>query len=113
MRKPVVVFVRGDLLLAGPIRAHAPNLHRAAALRIEVDELAVGRIIRAVIKSLRGGEPRLFAATRGNGVNVEVAIALRAVSQRFAVGRPSVPIRGTQAGDSFGRSAADRQRVDE
>src|SRR5712691_5725344 len=106
MRKPVVEFVRGDLLLAGPIWAHAPNLHRAAALRIEVDELAVGGIIRAVIKSIRGGEPRLFAAIRGNSVNVEVAIALRAVSERFAVGRPAVPISGTQPGDAFGRSAA-------
>src|SRR6266568_7932176 len=112
MRKPVVVFVRGDLLLAGPIRAHAPNLHRAAALRIEVDELAIGRIIRAVIESLRGGQPRLFAAIRGNGVNVEVAVAFRAVSQRFAVGRPAVPIRGTEASDAFGRAAGDGERVD-
>ena len=38
------------------VRLHPPDLHRAAAGRVEVDVAAVGRILRAVVQTLEVGE---------------------------------------------------------
>src|SRR2546426_8589510 len=78
MRKPIVDFVRGDLFLLAAVCAHPPDLHRAAALGIEVNELAVGRIVRAVVESLGGRETPFFAAGCGNRVDVEITMPLGA-----------------------------------
>ncbi len=93
MREPVVVIVVGDLCLLRAVRPHPPDLHRAGALGIEINKFSVRRIIRAVIQTGRGGQTGFFAAGDGNGVNVELAIALAAEGQRLAIRRPAVPIR--------------------
>src|SRR5438046_2247094 len=96
MREPVVEFIRGHLLLLAAIRMHAPDLHPAAPVRIEINPLAIRRIIRTVIQSIRARQASLSPAVQWNGVDIEVAISLGTISERQAVRRPAVPIRWPQ-----------------
>src|SRR5262249_13857267 len=77
------------------------------------DELTIGRIFRPIVQSPGRRQARLRAALDGDGVDVELPVALAAESQRLAVGRPAVPVRRSFRCDEPGRSAGDRQRVDE
>ena len=70
MWKPVVVVVGGYLLLIATVCVHAPDLHQPCPHRIEVDELAIGRIIGTVVQTNRGCQLRLFAAVSRDGVDV-------------------------------------------
>ncbi len=71
MWKPIVEFVRGHLFLIGAIGFHAPDLHRAGALRVEVNEFAVRRIVRAVIKTFGKGEPGFVTGCGRDGEDIE------------------------------------------
>src|SRR5712671_2591122 len=96
MRKPIIQFIRSHLLLLAAVRMHAPDLHRAAPVRIEINPLAIRRIIRTVIQSVRARQASLSPAVQWNGVNIKVAVSLGAISKRLAVRRPAVPIRWPQ-----------------
>src|SRR5580658_1189956 len=86
VREPIIQFVRGDLLLLAAVRAHAPDLHDAGALGVEVNVFSVGGILRTVVQPLRSREPRLVPARDGDTVNVELAVALADESQSLSVG---------------------------
>src|SRR5205823_1072914 len=53
VREPVVEIIVGDLLLSASVWSHPPDLHSSASRRVEVDVLAVGRVLRAVVESRR------------------------------------------------------------
>ena len=112
MRKPIVELVVRYLLLLGAVGAHPPEVHPAGAVGVEVNPLAVGRIIGAVVQAPCRREPRLRAAAGRDAVNVELPMAFRAVRQRPAIGRPAVPVRRTALGDPLWRAPVDGQRVD-
>jgi hypothetical protein len=86
MRKPVVIFVTGNLLLITTIRLHSPDLHRSAAHRVEVDVFAVGAILWPIIQPFSSGDPDFFATFCGYSVDVKFPIPLRSVDQELAVG---------------------------
>src|SRR5262245_19451778 len=113
MREPVVVLVGRDLLLVAAVGLHAPDLHPAGAIRVEVDGFAVGGELWAVVQPLGRRQAFLLAAFGGNAVYVELAVALTAEDERLAVRRPAVPVGWPRRRDELGRAAGDRQRVDE
>src|ERR1700684_731273 len=84
---------------------HAPNLHRAGALGIEVNIFSVGRKFRTVVEAGRGGKASFIAAGSENGVDVEFSIALTGERERLAVGRPTVPIRRRALRDAARRAS--------
>src|SRR5690242_20610325 len=92
---------------------HAPNLHGAAALGVEVDELAIRRIFGAVVEAFRGGEARFGTAGSRNRVDVKVAVALADERQCFSVRRPSMPVTWTMPwfGDAFRRATRGRNDI--
>src|SRR6266850_7596926 len=92
--KPVVEFVRGQLCLVSAISLHPPDLHRARALGIEIDELSVRRIVWPVIETFRVSEAFFLSAFDRDRVNIEFAIALAAKGERQTVRRPTMPIAG-------------------
>src|SRR6267378_4933875 len=113
VREPVVEVVVRDLLLPGPVGPHAPDLHPSAAHRVEVDVLAVGRVLRSVVESRHGGEADLVATVDRNLVNIEVAVSLADVHEPTSIGRPSVQVRGPPRGYTFRGAAGCRHRVDD
>ena len=93
MREPVAVVVGCDLFLFRAVGFHPPDLHSAGPLGIEINIFPVRRIIRAVVQTGRGGQACFPAAVNGNRVNVELTVSFGAISERFAIRRPAVPIR--------------------
>src|SRR5712671_7171315 len=85
MREPVVQFIRRDLFLFGAVGFHPPDLHRAGTLRVEVNIFSVRRVIRSVIESFRVREAFFLPASRCDGINIELAVALGAINQSSAV----------------------------
>src|ERR1035441_2342186 len=90
--EPVVEAVEGDLLLGAAVGVHAPDLHAAAALGVEVDVLAIGRIFGTIVEALGSSEASLFTSAYRDGVDVELAVTLGTVGECLAVGRPTMPI---------------------
>src|SRR4051812_31730678 len=113
MREPIIKFVGRNLRLLAAIGAHAPDLHRAAALGVEVNGPAIGRVVRTVIKTLGGCQARLPAAGGWNCVDIELAIALGTKGERFAIGRPAVPVGWSQRGYAPGSAPGGRQRIND
>src|SRR5262249_25057242 len=97
--------------LLSTISAHSPDLHRPAAFGIEIDELAVRRIIRSIVEARGGGEARLGAARDGNGVDIKFLVALGTVNEGLRVRRPSVPIGWSEGGEAGGYPAGGRHHV--
>src|SRR6266545_2217601 len=67
MRKPVLALVAGDALRFGIARTRAPggdapDVPASRPVGVEVDPLAVGRVVRSVIVAGMRGEPLLFPA---------------------------------------------------
>src|ERR1019366_5160280 len=91
--EPVVEAVEGDLLLGAAVGVHAPDLHAAGALGVEVNVLAIGRIFGTIVEALGSSEARFFTSAHRDDVDVELAIALGTVSKSLAVGRPAMPVR--------------------
>ena len=85
MRKPVVVFVIRQLFLFAAIWFHAPDLHTPAADRIEVNILAVRRILWPIVQSRRGRELNFVSSLDRDAVNVELAVALPGVDHELPV----------------------------
>src|SRR5262245_6064572 len=110
--EPVVVFVGDDGFLAAAVGMHAPNFHFSGAVGVEVDVFTVGRILRAVVEAGRGGEALFATAGCGDGVDVELAVALGTIRQRLAVRRPAVPIGRREWRDFARLAAGDWQNVD-
>src|SRR5271167_2574797 len=111
VREPVVEFAKGDLLLVGALSEHTPDLHVSGALGVEIDVAAVGRIFGAVVEAFGGGETGFTAAFNGDGVDVEVFVALTHValadeSERFAVRRPAVPVGGGALRNALGSATS-------
>src|SRR6202035_1586029 len=79
VRKPVVELIRSNLLLLASVGPHAPDLHAAGPFGIEVDVLAVRRILGAIVQTLRRGQARFFGSGASGSsyrVDIEVAISL-------------------------------------
>src|SRR5579885_3315945 len=99
MRKPILHVVAGHLLglhiaLSGSAGWDAPDVPTAGTVGVEVDPLAIGRVIRAVIVAGASGQTLLRAALYGNAVDVEIAVALPAERKRLPVRRPAMEIAG-------------------
>src|SRR5258705_1926154 len=105
MRKPVVELVGRDLLLLAAVGSHAPDLHRAAALGVEINPAAIGGVVRAIVEAFCSREPRLPAAAGSNAVNVELAVAFGAIDERLSIGRPALPIGRTGVCDATRQAA--------
>src|SRR5271157_3686262 len=97
--KPVVVLVVAHLLLPAPVRLHPPYLHPARARRVEIDERTVRAVLGAVVEARVGRQPGFLSALRPDCPDVVVALALGAVHQPCAVGRPSMPVGRSLIGD--------------
>src|ERR1700688_257674 len=110
--KPVVEIVEGEFLLTGAVGVHAPDLHVAGALGVEINIFAVGGIFRSVVETGSGGEAGLVAAGGGDGVDVEVAVAAAGEGELAAIGRPAVPIGRRILRDAARHAAGDWDDVD-
>src|SRR6266481_2085565 len=99
MREPVFQLVVGHLLGLRVARSgascwHAPDVPSAAAIGIEVDPFAIGRVFGSVVVAALRGEALLGAASGGHTKEFELAGALADESQPFSVRRPAVKIAG-------------------
>ena len=112
MWEPVVRIFAQHLLLVRSVRVHAPDLHVACPLGVEIDVSAVGREFGAIVEARCNGELGFIAAGCGNRVNVEVGSigaldlaaaalsgqdlivisALACKDECFAVRGPAVPV---------------------
>src|SRR6266568_7438070 len=88
--KPVVVIVGEHLFLIAPVSLHAPNQHMPAALGVEINVLAIGRILGAIVKTFRGRQPSFISACGWNRVDVELVVALANKGEGLAIRRPSM-----------------------
>src|SRR5258708_37072094 len=86
MREPVIPLVGRKLLLPGAIRAHPPDLHLPGALGVEVDILAVWRVLRSVVEALGRRQTSLRAAIDPDRVNIKFAVALPGERQSPPIG---------------------------
>src|SRR5258708_9224931 len=111
MREPVVGIVGEDLRLIAAVSVHTPDLHVAGALGIEIDVLAVRRILGAVVQALGRGQASFFAASDGDAVNIKLAVALPDKRERLPVRRPAMPIRRAGRGEPPWSAAADGQKI--
>src|SRR3954453_11137405 len=93
MGEPVVESVIGNLFLGRAVGGHAPDLHGAGAIGIEVDPAAIGGVVRTIVEPCGGGETGLRAATRGDGIDIKLALALGAIGEGPAIGGPTMPVR--------------------
>src|SRR5579872_5161597 len=115
MREPVVVFVKGQLLLPRSVRPHAPDLHRPADVRIIVNVFSVGRILRAVYMGPGIRRKRRFVIVlQRNTVQVVYrgAVALADKGKLFSIGGPAMKIRRRRRGDLPWLAAAQGQHKD-
>jgi len=73
MREPIMILIKGQLLLAFAIGFHSPDLHGAGDIRIVIDVFAVGRIFRSVhVGMVAFGQQRLFIILQGDFIQVIV-----------------------------------------
>src|SRR5215470_6635669 len=107
MWKPIVCIIRDYAFLSRAVWMHTPDLHGACALRVEIDVLAIWRVVRPVVQAFGRGQANFFSAGGGDGENVEVGVSFTYKGERLAVRRPAVPVRraATCNGNSL-RSAA-------
>src|SRR5688500_4324470 len=95
--KPVVVLVEGDLLGMAAVGPHAPDLHRARAHGVEVDVLAVGRVLWAIVERAGRREGRLYLRVDVDGPEIAIVAGLALAStgedELLAVRRPAVEKR--------------------
>ena len=112
VREPVVAVAGDELFLPGAVGLHAPDLHAAGALGVEVDKGAVGRVLRAVVEAGSRGQSLLIFAIDGDGIDVGCVSATRGKGQRLAIGRPAVPIGRTDFGYQPRRAARDGENKD-
>src|SRR6185437_3016911 len=106
MRKPIVELVCCDLLLLAAVSVHAPYLHAARTLGVEVNEISIRRIFRTVVQTLGSGQTRFFAPGDRDGVDVKVIVALADERQGFSIRRPAMPVRRRVLRDAPGSTAA-------
>ena len=94
MRCPVHHLVGGYLLGGAAIRMDAPDLRSAVAVGVEIDEMAVGREVRIVVRTGTLREGLVVLPIDADGVEINPAsCALRSCEQnRFAVGGPAMPV---------------------
>src|SRR6185436_11962373 len=76
VRKPVVVLVRRDLLLAGPVGTHAPDLHGAGAPGIEIDVPSVGRIFGGIVGRACRSQACLLTTSYRDAEDIQVSVAI-------------------------------------
>ena len=92
MRKPVLHAVAEDLFLTGAVGLHSENLHEAGARGVEVNPLAVGRKLGAVIEGVVVGELDLLLGRDVDLVDVPLIFAIGGVNNPLVVRRPSVQV---------------------
>src|SRR6266566_4433969 len=111
--EPVVIVVGENLLLITAVGLHAPDLHVSGALGVEVNVLAVGRILGTIVETHRGGEACFFSARDWNCVDVEFTVALTDKGEGLAIRRPTMPIRRRIFGYAARLASGDRDDVNE
>src|SRR6202048_1219208 len=111
--KPVGGVGGEDLLGVGAVGVHTTDVHPSTALGVEVDPLAVGGVVGAVVDAGVGGEAVLLAAGRGDGIDVGVVVARGGEGDGLAVRREAVPIGRRDGGDLLRRSSGEGGGVDE
>src|SRR4029077_15742401 len=92
VREPVVEIIRRDLFLSAAVRLHAPDLHEAGALGVEVNIFAIRRVVWTIVEPLCGSETSLVAAGDWDGVDIEISISLSDESERGSIRGPAMPI---------------------
>ena len=76
--------------------------------------ISVGRILRAVVQALGGGETCFrSSAARRDGVDVKFIVALADERQRLSIRRPAVPVRRRIFRDAPGSATANRHDIDQ
>src|SRR5579872_1977981 len=96
MRKPILEFISGDALgLAivrpGAIGGHSPNVPTTRPVRVDIDPLAVRRVVGTIIID-RTRSKLLFTSAGRNTKDIEVVATLAYKSQPFSIRRPAVEI---------------------
>jgi hypothetical protein len=88
VREPVVVGIKGNLLLTGTIRLHAPDLHRAGADRVEIDPFAIRAEFRAVVQRRIVRQIGFLFRVHVDGPYVPLAVAVTGEKDVFPIHRP-------------------------
>src|SRR2546423_2634291 len=102
-----------ELLRCASVGVHAPDLHLAAAIRVVVDELSVGRIVRSVIESGTARNTVFLAATHVDRIDVEFIVATSYERECLTIRRPPMPEARGLGGDFSGYcSSIDRKDVE-
>ena len=113
VREPVVEFVRRDLFLPAAVGMHAPDLHGADALGVEVNVFAIRRILRPIVESLGRSQAGFVSACDWDGVDIEISVSLSYERQRGSIRRPSMPVGRGIFRDPPGRAALDGHHVNQ
>ena len=113
MRRRIDVVIIGDLFRCRAVWLHAPDLAAAGTRGIEVDELAVRRVIGSIIECV-AGQPDFGTAAGRHREQVGLAGAAARKGNGLAVGRPGVEITRCCALRQPARRcpAGSRQQVD-
>src|ERR1044071_303417 len=112
MGKPIVEIIGSDLFLLSPIRFHAPNLHRAGALGIVVNESAIGRVVRPIVETSCRSQACFITARGWHGEDIKFTISFGAISQSASVRRPPMPVTWAERRNTPRQTARKRHDVD-
>src|SRR5579872_700316 len=105
MRKPILQFIAGDALglsIAGTSAAgrESPNVPAAGTIGIDINPVAIRRIIGAVVVGRVRCHLLLSPTVYGDTKDIEVtAVPLADEGQPFAIRRPAVKITGMIRGE--------------
>ncbi len=113
MGEPVIKLIIGDLFLLTPIWLHAPDLHGARAIGVEIDMFAIRRKFRAIVQTFGIGQTDFLPAFCRNFINIKLPVSFGRINQKFAIGRPAVQIRRSLLGDWLRFAPSNRKRVDD
>src|SRR5580700_5967051 len=100
MRKPVFQFIAGDALGfsiagTGAVGGKPPNVPTARAIGIDVDPIAIRRIIGTIVVDRARSQLLFSAAAYCDTKDIEVtAVPLADKGEPLAVWRPAVKIAG-------------------
>src|ERR1700676_1074716 len=92
MRKPIIEFIIGNLLLVLAVWFHTPDLHRTRANGIKINVFSVRRVFRTIIQALDIGQPDFLSASRWYFIHIKFSVAFTTEYKEIAIRRPSMQI---------------------
>src|SRR5689334_23099855 len=115
MRKPVVVFIKGELFLCTAIRFHSPYLVGTGIVCVKIDPFTIGRIFRAICTTyFRKCELYFRAAINWfftNLINGALTDALTGVYHFLPIGAPSMQLVRSTTHQHFGFTSGNGNNI--